>query len=220
VQPPIKLLGNRRQSIVHIAQWIYFYVAYGVRMGGGVRGTWVQTERKAHEAWAALIGKQPKAAQLLHLLVANMDKRGAVIVSQKVLAEMMGVHRNTVRTAIQTLESGNWIDSVRIGSEKGGVKAYIINRRVAWADKRENQRFAVFDARVIASSTEQDFNVLDSREPLRQLPNFGEIQMPVGDGLPPPNQPTFEGLEPDLPAVGSDEAERVRLEQLGQKRLI
>lgn len=189
-------------------------------MSSGVRGTWVQTERKAHEAWAALIGKQPKAAQLLHLLVANMDKRGAVIVSQKVLAEMMGVHRNTVRTAIQTLESGNWIDSVRIGSEKGGVKAYMINRRVAWADKRENQRFAVFDARVIASSTEQDFNVLESRESLRQLPNFGEIQMPVGDGLPPPNQPTFDGLEPDLPAVGSDETERVRLEQLGQKRLI
>lgn len=188
-------------------------------MVDGVRGTWVQTERKAHEEWAALIGKKPKAAQLLHLLVANMDKRGAVIVSQKVLAEMMGVHRNTVTTAVQVLEFGNWIDSVRIGSEKGGVKAYMINRRVAWADKRENQRYAAFDARVIASSTEQDFNVLESRAPLRQLPNFGEIQMPVGDGLPPPNQPSIEGLEPDLPAIGDDAKEREKLERLGQKRL-
>lgn len=201
------------------AQCIHLNVTIGVRMSGSVRGTWVQTERKAHEEWAALIGKKPKAAQLLHLLVANMDKRGAVIVSQKVLAEMMGVHRNTVTTAVQVLESGNWIDSVRIGSEKGGVKAYMINRRVAWADKRENQRYAAFDARVIASSTEQDFNVLEAREPLRQLPNFGEIQIPTGDGLPPPNQPSIEGLEPDLPTIGSDEAERVRLEQLGQKRL-
>lgn len=189
-------------------------------MSASVRGTWVQTERKAHESWAALIGKQPKAAQLLHLLVANMDKRGAVIVSQKVLAEMMGVHRNTVRTAIQALESDNWIDSVRIGNEKGGVKAYLINRRVAWADKRENQRYAVFDARVIVSSTEQDYDVLGDAEPLRQLPNFGEIQMPFGDGLAPPTQPTLEGMIPDLPAVGDDTKEREKLEKLGQSRLV
>jgi hypothetical protein len=44
-----------------------------------VRGTWVQTERAAHEAWAALIGRQPRAAALLHLLVANMDRSGALL---------------------------------------------------------------------------------------------------------------------------------------------
>lgn len=191
----------------------------GFEMSSGIRGTWVQTERKAHEAWAALIGKQPKAAQLLHLLVANMDKRGAVIVSQKVLAEMMGVHRNTVRTAIQALESDNWIESVRVGSEKGGVKAYVINRRVAWADKRENQRFAIFDARVIASSSEQDFDVLGSRDSLRQLPNFGEIQIPMGESLPPPNQPSIDGLEAELPAVGSSEVFTLKAQNLAHKSI-
>ena len=70
-------------------------------------GTWVQTERKAHESWAVLIRENPKAAELLHLLVANMDKRGAVIISQKVLAEMMDVHRNTVGRAVKALTADN-----------------------------------------------------------------------------------------------------------------
>ena len=45
------------------------------------RGTWVQTERAGHEAWAQLIAHAPRAAQLLHILVANMDKSGALIAS-------------------------------------------------------------------------------------------------------------------------------------------
>lgn len=183
-------------------------------------GSWVQTERKAHEGWAKLIRTSPKAAELLHILVANMNKNAAVVVSQKTLAELMDAHINTVKKSITILREGNWIDVVRVGSERGGVNAYLVNKRVAWADKREKMHLAVFDARIITSASEQERDVLEYQEPLNQLPNFGEFQIPVGDGLPPPNQPTIEGLEPDLPAVGSDEAERVKLEQLGQKRLI
>jgi hypothetical protein len=183
-------------------------------------GSWVQTERKAHEGWAKLIRTSPKAAELLHLLVANMNKSAAVVASHKTLAELGCMHPNTVKKCVTILREGNWIDVVRVGSERGGVNAYIVNKRVAWADKRENQRYAAFDARIITSASEQERDVLEAKEPLNQLPNFGEFQIPVGDGLPPPNQPTIEGLEPDLPAIGSDEAERLKLEQLGQKRLL
>ena len=47
----------------------------------------VQTERAGHEAWAQLIAHAPRAAQLLHILVANMDKSGALIASQATLAK-------------------------------------------------------------------------------------------------------------------------------------
>lgn len=65
---------------------VHCSVAYRTSVGYSVpkldvRGTWVQTERTAHEAWSALIGRKPKAAQLMHLLVANMGKDGAVVVS-------------------------------------------------------------------------------------------------------------------------------------------
>lgn len=169
-----------------------------------VRGTWVQTERKAHEGWAKLIRSSPKAAELLHILVANMDKKAAVVVSQKVLADMMGASIPTVKRAIFALKEGNWVDIVRVGSERGGVNAYVVNRRVAWADKRENQQYAMFDARIIVAASEQEINILDNKEPLNQLPNFGEFQIPVGDGLPPPAQPLIDGLEPDLPTINAN----------------
>lgn len=190
-------------------------------MSSNIRGTWVQTERKAHEGWAKLIRSSPKAAELLHVLVANMDKKAAVVVSQKVLAEMMSTSVPTVKRAVTALQEGNWVEVVRVGSERGGVNAYVVNRRVAWADNRDNQRYAIFDARIITSAHEQERDVLEIQEPLNQLPNFGEFQIPIGNGLPPPNQPSIDGLEHDLPAIhGNDEAERIKLEKLGQARLL
>ncbi len=42
------------------------------------RGTWVQTERAGHEAWAQLIAHAPRAAPLLHILGAHMDHSASV----------------------------------------------------------------------------------------------------------------------------------------------
>ena len=64
-------------------------------------GQWVQTERKAHEAWANLIARKPRAAMLLHHLVAQMAHQNAVVVSQKTLSKLMGLHERTVRRAGQ-----------------------------------------------------------------------------------------------------------------------
>ena len=171
------------------------------------RGTWVQTERAAHAAWAGLIGRKPKAAQLLHLLVANMGRDGAVVTSQATLAALMGVSVNTVKRSLTVLGAENWVDIVRVGSERGGVNAYVVNRRVAWADKRSNQRYAAFDARILVSTDEQDASTIAVDRPnLRQLPSLspGDLQLPAGDGLKPPNQPSIDGLEPDLPSLPRD----------------
>ena len=175
-----------------------------VDLQSGVRGTWVQTERSAHEAWAALINRQPRAAALLHLLVANMDRSGALVASQATLAALMGVSVATIKRALVVLSDECWIDIVRVGSERGGVNAYVVNRRVAWADRRENQRYAAFDARILVSEAEQDAPIQDNRPPLRQLPSLapGDMQLPHGDGMPPPSQPPL--VEADLPALRRD----------------
>ena len=172
-----------------------------------VRGTWVQTERAAHEAWAALIGRQPRAAALLHLLVANMDRSGALVASQGTLGKLMGVSVATIKRALIVLTDECWIDVVRVGSERGGVNAYVVNRRVAWADKRENQRYAAFDARILVSEEEQEAPIPDNRPPLRQLPALspGDMQLPHGEGMPPPAQPAL--VEPDLPAIPREQIE-------------
>jgi len=140
----------------------------------GPRGSWVQTERSGHEAWASLTQTSPKAAQLLHVLVAHMDEQGALVTSQKVLAQLCDVHVMTIRRAIDTLTSMNFIQTVRVGGERGGALAYIVNSRVAWADKREKIRYAKFSAMVLVSSTEQE--EIDG-EPLLQLLRKGQPEI-------------------------------------------
>lgn len=182
------------------------------------QGRWVQTERKAHESWADLIARKPRAAQLLHHLVAQMGHQNAVVVSQKVLSQLMGVTDRTVRSAIADLVAERWIQVVRIG--KGKEAAYVVNDRVAWGQSRDQLRLSTFSATVIADLDDQEPDALEHRD-LRRIPTLypGEQQLPGGAGLPPPSQPSFDGLEPDLPALNGDAAERAELERLGQQRL-
>lgn len=169
------------------------------------RGDWVQTERKAHEAWAMFLGLPGgvNASRVMHLLIARMGEHNAVVISQATLAELLSVDVRTVRRAVSMLKEHNWIDSVSIGL-KGTVNAYVVNDQIAWNGKRDNIRYSLFTANVIVSENEQpeDQRKLDPRE-LRKLPHMfaGERQLPSGQGLPPVSQPFFTGFEPDLPSA-------------------
>lgn len=179
-------------------------------------GAWVQTERAAHEAWAALISRSPKAAQLMHILTARIGEQNAVVISHKILQKLMGVRSvTTVKSALKTLEKDRWIEVRQIGAN-GTVNAYVINDRVAWTKGRDGLRYSLFSAAVVLSEEEQpDQAGLDQQEPLRKVPSLfrGEAQLPSGDGLSPPSQPFFDGMEPDLPA-----SNRERLPAFGRDK--
>ena len=175
----------------------------------------MQTERAAHEAWAALIAKAPKAAQVMHILTARVGENNAVVVSQKNLMKLTGSSRRTVQRALDVLSKDRWIEVRQIG-QNGTVNAYVINDRVAWSGKRDGIRYSLFTATVIASDDEQpDRDDLSQQEPLRRLPSLyrDERQLPSGDGLPPPSEPTLPGMEPDLPARSVDGREVFHMEQ-------
>ena len=168
-------------------------------------GSWVQTEREAHEAWARLIRKSPKAAELMHLITARIGDHNAVVMSIPTIMKLMGTSRPTVIRAINLLREDRWVETVQIGGS-GTANAYVVNDRIAWTGPRDGMRFSLFSAAVIASSGDQpDASEIDHQEPLRRLPRIGERQLPSGDGLPPPSEPFFEGLEPDLPATKADD---------------
>lgn len=172
-------------------------------------GGWLQTERAAHEAWAKLIAEAPKAAQLMHLLVARIGDHNAVVISQKNLIRLMGVSRPTVQRAVKKLKDDLWIEVRQIG-DRGTTNAYIINDRVAWRGKRDGIRYSLFSAAVVISDDEQpDREKLDQQKELRKIPSIGrgEQQLPSGDGLPPPSEPALPGMEPDLPATSMREAD-------------
>lgn len=166
------------------------------------RGHFVQTDRAAHEAWAWLGTKHPSASALLHVLAANVGEQNAVVASQKVLANLLGTSVSTVKRSLKTLEEGNWIEVAQIGAN-GTVNAYIINSRVAWTEGRDRLRYSRLQAEVLLSEGEQPAGSLDvDKEALHQLPRIGELQIPAGQGLPPTSQPSFPGLEPNLPSSG------------------
>lgn len=165
-----------------------------------VRGTFVQTERAVHELWAKFAVKKPVASGVLHYLAANVGRHNAVIVSQKVIAAALGVSDRTIIRAIADLEQGQWVQVVKLGA--GRERAYVLNDRVVWADKRDNLRLSRFSAEVIAEADIQSAATL-ADTPLHRLPDMlpGEMQLPSGDGLPPISQPFLGGMEPELPAT-------------------
>lgn len=162
-------------------------------------GQWVQTERKAHEAWARLIARKPRAAELLHHLVAQMGAQNAVVIPQKVLAKLMGRSLRTVASAITDLLSERWIQVVKLNGP-GTICAYVVNDRVAWGQPRDQLSLSIFSATVVADIEDQDTTTLEHID-LRRIPSLypGERQLPAGPGEVPPSQPSFPGMEPDLP---------------------
>lgn len=168
------------------------------------RGTFVQTDRASHEAWAGLTRKSPLAAQLMHLLAARVGDHNAVVISQGTLAKLANASRRGIQKGLAILEQDRWIELVQVG-DRGTVNAYVINDRVAWTKGRDGLRYSLFSAVVVASDDEQpDQADLGNQPTLRRLPRMDERQLPSGNGLPPVSQPFFNGLEPDLPATERD----------------
>lgn len=166
-------------------------------------GTWVQTDRKGHEAFSQLILRKPRAAALMHLLISRMGENNAVVASRKNLARLMDCHANTVDKAIADLVTRNWIE-VRQTGGAGSTNAYIINDRIAWSGKRDGIRYSLFSATVLVSDDDQPDQLdLDNKQPLHRIPRMlpGERQLPTGDGLLPPSEPSLPGMEPDLPVL-------------------
>jgi len=182
-------------------------------------GQWVQTERKAHEAWANLIARKPRAAMLLHHLVAQMGYQNAVVVSQKTLSKLMGTSLRTTQYAIADLVAEKWIQLVRMNGP-GTVAAYVVNDRIAWGQPRNQLCLSAFSATVVADAEDQEAGTLSHSE-LRRIPSLfsGEQQLPNGPGEDPPSQPNIEGIEPDLPALSIDKQYRFELEQRSEPRM-
>jgi hypothetical protein len=143
------------------------------------RSTWVQTERKALEAWAHLTMTSPRASALLQHLVARMGHQNAVVIAQKTLAKMMGCSVDTVQRAVRDLVNGKWIQVIQIG-QNGTINAYVVNSDVVWGEARDQiGRLAIFTATVVADADDQAVETLEHRK-LRKLP----IIYPPGDAAP------------------------------------
>lgn len=162
--------------------------------------TFAQVDRKALAALSKLTVKQPTAGAALAAMVALMDRRNAVCISHKTLANLLGVHQTTIKKAVKVLKDGKWIQQIQLG-RSGTVNAYVINSRVAWADKRENLRLSLFDAVIVADAEDQDQRTL-SNEELRKVPLIHPPELPLPTGVVDMgDQDFFDGMEYVLKGV-------------------
>ena len=162
---------------------------------------WVQVPRRSMEALAVLMSRNPSAARLLLQMTARMGSHNAFVASNKALCDLTGLSLATIKRSLSALQEGRWISILRLGPT-GTVRAIVINDQVAWHGPREGLRHSLFSAAVLISEEEQDaIELARNSGPPLEIPAIyrGELQIPTGEGLPPPTQPPLEGLEPDLP---------------------
>lgn len=152
----------------------------------------VQVQKGHMRQWRELIQKQPLSAEIMFYFMEVMGKNtNAVVCSYKTLQEITGYSRPSVGRAIKTLKDMNWIDSVKIGS----ATAYAVNERIVWQSGKNQRRYAMFSATVIASETEQGsgFNP-DNDTKIRHVPFIEKNERAIiSDAkLPPPDQQELE----------------------------
>jgi DNA-binding transcriptional ArsR family regulator len=100
--------------------------------------------------WLAL--KHPKAHAILYFLVDQMDNYNAVMVSNKVLQEVLGVSRQTISASIKILKENGFITILKSGTSN----VYTINDSVYWKSWGNKRQYSKFPANVVLSLNEQD----------------------------------------------------------------
>lgn len=78
----------------------------------GVRGASVQAEQGSLGKLAALNRENPSAATLMLILMAKMDNKGALEISQAALAKLCNCSLSTVKRTIAYLVEGSWVQAV------------------------------------------------------------------------------------------------------------
>lgn len=114
------------------------------------RWTQYNNEHTKEMMWLAL--KHPKAHALLLFLVDQMDIYNAVMVSNKVLQEVLGVSRQTVSASIKVLKEHGYIAVLKSGTSN----VYAINDSVYWKAWGNKKKYSKFPANVVLGMSEQE----------------------------------------------------------------
>jgi DNA-binding MarR family transcriptional regulator len=90
-------------------------------------GHWIRTDHKTHASLAQLVARKPRAVELLHHLLAQINRQNTLTISQSLLAEMMNCSVDTVQRAIQVLVEEGWVQVVQVA--KGKEASYVVNHK-------------------------------------------------------------------------------------------
>lgn len=111
-----------------------------------------QFNREHSKEMIWLATNHPKANGILLFLLDQMDNYNAVMCSNLVIGEALGIGRTTVSTSIKTLKEHGFITVYKSGNSN----VYAVNKDLAWSSWGKNHKYAKFDAKIIISENEQE----------------------------------------------------------------
>lgn len=98
-----------------------------------------------------MTGENPMAVKILTWLFKNMDKRNALVISQQALSEAMNVSRTTIYRGTEYLKEKKAIAIFK----SGNTNIYAVNAQIAWKSDTNGKKYAMFDAKIYISESEQ-----------------------------------------------------------------
>lgn len=107
----------------------------------------VKMYRRFIQQIADLSMESPTALRVLLFLIRHMDGMNAIGVPQKLIAEMIGVSRQTVNTAITYLADHGWIEVYKLGK----ANIYVVNPDVVWTSYADQKQYCKFQATMLLS---------------------------------------------------------------------
>ena len=106
-----------------------------------------------------MMSENPTATKVFTWLLKQMDKRNALVVSQSALAEALGLAVRTVQYSIVYLKEKKAVAILK----SGNTNIYAVNAQIAWKADANGKKYALFDAAVYVSDSEQDKPLFDTQ---------------------------------------------------------
>ncbi len=109
----------------------------------------VQVYEKGFQRISSLISKNPSAAKLYVFLANHIEPgTGAVVASQELLAEELGVTSRTIRRLSKALEQEGAMIRIRLGA--GSIYAYCLDPEEVWKSWKTSKKYAAFTTKTLA----------------------------------------------------------------------
>ena len=145
---------------------------------------WLQFEKRGLKELQTLATRSPAAMGTLMYMLNNMSRSNALVVSQKAIANELGLSLKSIGNSIKLLTDHHFIQSIKVGN----TSVYVVNSKVAWQGER-GARYAAFGADVMAIEAEQTMDI-DDQTPLKSVPKLhqGERLMVGNEPMEPPDQ--------------------------------
>lgn len=141
-----------------------------------------------------LMSENPTAARVYAVLAEHIDPScGAVVVSQDVLAEIVGVSERTIRRATTYLESKLALVRIRVG---GSVYAYALNPSEVWKAWDCKKEHSAFVTRTLVKRSDRENGTVKRRLQMMLREERGEPELDLEEGYDPETGEVRDGSLP------------------------